>query len=225
MDSTRAFLLGSVPTGQGVVYAVDLTNGSFPVVGNLQLDSIAETIATGPNGLIYVGGVNRVWEINPSTVALTPSGEIPTIVKAGVLAFTPDGMNLLVSNQIPGQTAPVVILISLASHTVTAQSANVGNAVFSNLYVVSNTLAYAYSSQTGSLYTFTIPALNLNAANISGVPGLTISATTESNEAPGAGTRTMVQDLYVVSGSNAYKVDLPSNQVVGTAPVSIHRPR
>ena len=222
LDGTRAFVLGTLASGQGVLYAIDLTGTSFNVVGNLPLNNITTGVAVGPNGLVYVGAVNRVYEINPATLALTSAGEIGTIIKAGHLAFTPDGRYLLVPNLTPGQSSATVDLIDLLTHTVTATSANIANgtALFDRILVASNTLAYAYSSQTSTLYQLTIPGLVVNPTNFSGINNLTVSSASLSNDVPG-GTHPSAQFLYLVAGGNAYKIDTSTNQVVSTAPVTI----
>lgn len=231
LDGTRAFLLGTLPNGQGVLYAVDLTGSNFSTIGNLPLNNIATSLAVGPNGLVYVGGVNRVYEINPTTLLLTPSGEIQTIIRAGKSAFTPDGKYLLVPNLTPGQTQATVILIDLTSHTVVTSSGNVGNAIFDRILVASNTLAYGYSSQTSSLYQFVIPNLTLSAPNFAGVSGLNITGANLSNEVPG-GARASAQNIYVLSSGScpagtvgsgtgcAYKVDISTSQIVSASPIS-----
>ena len=222
LDGTRAFVLGTLASGQGVVYAIDLTGTSFNVVGNLPLNNILTGIAVGPNGLLYAGGVNRVYEINPATLTLTPAGEIGTVIRAGHLAFTPDGKYLLVPNLTPGQSSATVDLIDLTSHTVTATSSNIANgtAIFDRILVVSNSLAYAYSAQTSTLYQFTIPGLVVNPANFTGVNGISVGGASLSNDVPG-GTRNASQFLYVTANGSAFKIDTATNQVVSTAPISL----
>ncbi len=199
LDGTRAFLLGTLPSGQGVLYAVDLTSSNFGTVGNLPLNNIATSLAVGPNGLVYVGAVNRVYEVNPATLLLTPSGEIGTIIRAGKLAFTPDGKYLLVPNLTPGQSQAAVILIDLTSHTVVFQ------------FTIPN-LTLSAPNFAG------VSGLNISGANLSNeVPGGARASAQNiyvisSGSCP-AGT--------VGSGTGCvYKIDLSTAQIVSASPIS-----
>lgn len=221
LDGTRAFVLGkqSQVNPQGIVYAIDLTTNGFGTVGTLPLDSTVNSISTGPNGLIYVSGVNRFWEINPSTVTLTPAGEIPLIASAGRPAFTPDAKYALLPNQTPGNTGAALDLIDLTAHAVAGTSANLGNSIIDKIVVPNGNVAYAYASDTQSLYQFALPSLAVSGTNFQGVNNLAINTIALSPDIPG-GAHASTQNLYIISGGNLYKVDLPSSQVVGSLPVT-----
>ncbi|MBV8818786.1 MAG: Ig-like domain-containing protein, partial [Acidobacteriaceae bacterium] len=212
LEGSRAYLLGTQQNGQGILYAIDLTSNSFAPTGNLPLNNLTTSLAVGPNDFVYVGGVNRVYEINPATLTVTSAGEIQTIIKAGRLAFTPDGRYLLVPNASPGPNQPAVVLIDLVAHTVGAQSTPIANALITQILVASPTVAFGFSTQTSSLYQFSIPTLSLSAPTYPGVSGIAISGAALSNDIAG-GTHNTTQTLFLLSAGNAYKIDIPTNAV------------
>jgi uncharacterized protein (TIGR03437 family) len=222
LDGTKAYVLGTQQSGQGVLYAIDLTSGGYSVVGNYPFSNLTGNVTVGPDGFVYVGGVNRVYQLNPTTLALAPSGEIQTIIKSGKISFTPDGKYALVPNQTPGQSSPSVILIDLMAHSVVTQSANIANAIVERLLVVSPTIAYGFSPQTGTLYQFTIPNLQISSPAYSGISNLGITAVSISNDVAG-GSHASTQNLLIISSGNVYRVDIPSGTVTG--PVALTNPQ
>jgi Tol biopolymer transport system component len=113
-DSTRAFVLSK--TLQQVT-AIDLvgnvaTNLSFPFAGSSAYISIA------PNGLLYVSAINRIFQVNPTT--MQQSGEIDVTAYPNKLFFTPDGHYALLANDQPVSGSTSLILVDLTTKQVTA---------------------------------------------------------------------------------------------------------
>ena len=97
-------------------------------------------------------------------------------------------------------------------------SANIGGALLDKILVVSNTMAYGYSSQNSSLYQISIPGLVLNPASFPGIPALGITGIASSNEVPN-GQRMLVHNLYILCRQRV-SGNLTNGQVSGTVLVS-----
>ena len=236
VDGSQAFVLSttldSAGLAQGTVYSVNPSNGQL--LANLVIDNILTNVTVGPNDLVYVSGTNRFYEINPATMVLTSSGEISLNASAGKPGFTPDGHYALVPNQSPGQNGSALVVIDLIAHSVVTVGSNLGNTILNTMFVPNNTTAFAYSSDTASVYQFTIPNLNTSGINFAGVPSLNVTAAAISSEAAEganavpaavASSPKTAHYLYVLASSNLYRVDLTTNQLSGQVPVSIQQPQ
>ncbi len=155
-DSKTAWVLANSAFGSQVV-AVNLTNRtkigqslSLPFGG-------ATSIALSPLGLLYVAEINRVYEIDPSTLAITPNGEIQIVATPGNMHFSPDGTTLYFVNLTPNTGGQSIRKIALAGHNVTTWPPFTGNPppVYDDCYIVSNNRIFAYSSSTTTLWDIT----------------------------------------------------------------------
>lgn len=204
LDSTRAFVL--CPAEQRVV-AVDLTNNS--VLGVVNIPGQSTGVTVGPNGLVYVTTVNRIYEIDPRSLSLTLPDGIPLNGRPGKLSFTPDGRYGLAVNQTPVAGNSCVILVDLQSKTVAGTIPNFG-VVLDSIIVAGNNRAFALASQNMILYEITISPLNIT------VPGFG-SLGTLSGVVGAAVSRELPQPrfLFVATGSSFYRIDLINNELAG----------
>ena len=223
IDSTRAFVLGN-SANAGVITPVDLATNS-PAAGQaLVLAGAGAGIVTGPNGLLYVTTLNRLFEINPRTLTVTPSGEVPVNASPGKPVFSPDGRYALAINRTP-ITGSSVVLFDLLTHTVAGSPlANFG-VVFDRLVVAGPNRVFAYSSENLSnpnnttLYEITYATgLSVNPSVLNNSLPKQVRAFTITNEVPSStmfALATNEQGLTYL-----YKVDLVNNQVVGQIPAT-----
>ena len=98
IDSSKAYILTNNGTA-GTVTPLDLTQ--FTASTGLTLPGAGAGIVMGPTGFLYVTTLNRLFEINPRTMAVTPSGEIAINGNPGKPIFTQDGKWALAINRTP----------------------------------------------------------------------------------------------------------------------------
>jgi uncharacterized protein (TIGR03437 family) len=235
LDGSQAFLLSSTTNSAGLAQSAlySVTPSSGQIVATLAITNIVTAVAVGPNDLVYVSGVNRFYEINPATLAYTANGQIALNAEAAKPGFTPDGHYALVPNKTPGQSGAAILLIDLLNHDVATTGSNLGNAVLDSVIVPNNSVAFAYSGNTSSVYEFTIPNLNVSGISFAGVPTLNITAvalSSESQEGTNASPTATANSpktahyLYVLAPGDVYRVDLTDNQLAGQNAVSIQQP-
>lgn len=235
LDGSQAFVLSSTTNaaGDAVGTLYSMAPSSGQVRNTLVLTNIVNGVSVGPNDLVYVGAVNRLYEINPATLAFTANGQIALNASAGKPGFTPDGRYALVPNESPGTNAASLVLVDLIAHDLAASSANLGLSTISSIIVPSASVAFGYAANTQSVFEFTIPSLTYSAINFEGVPTLNITAQALSLEvqegsnatpAPTGGSPTTARYLYLVASGNIYRVDLTTNSLAGQNTVSIISP-
>ncbi len=235
LDGSQAFLLSSTTNSAGLaqsaLYSVTPATGN--IVSTLAIANIVTNVAVGPNDLVYVSATNRFYEINPATLAYTGNGQIALNAKPGKPGFTPDGHYALLPNQSPGQSGSAILLIDLVAHDVATTGSNLGNAILDSIIVPNNSVAYAYSGNTASVYAFTIPNLNVSGISFAGVPTLNITAvalSSESQEGTNASPTATANSpktahyLYLLAPGDIYRVDLTDNELAGQNAVSIQQP-
>lgn len=198
LDSSRAFLLSR---GGAVLTSVDLntntlTATSFPIPG------INSTVSVAPNGLLYVTAQNRLYELDPKTLALR--FEIPLNATPGKPAYTPDGKYALLPNRTP-ITGSSLILIDLALHTIASSlpgTLTTGLTTFDQVFPANSTEAYAISIGSGKTFHLTLPNL-LNSSEASFGNGQIngVLAGVTSNEA-------QPRTLYIAGVSSLYRIDI-----------------
>ncbi len=206
LDSTRAFVLS--PTDQRLV-AVDLTASNYPVVGSVSIPGASTGVAVGPNGMVYVTTVNRVYEIDPRTMTFTLTEGIGVNGKPGKLSFTPDGRYAIAVNQTPVAGNSSVLLFDLLNKTLAGSIPNFG-VVLDTLLVVSNNRAFALANQNQTLYEITISPFNISVPSFGslGTPPSLLAAAV-SRELPQA------RFLYFATASSLYRIDLLTNDLSG----------
>jgi len=207
-ESSRAFT--SSPNG-AVVTAVDLITNA--AIGTLTVPSEIAPLASGlgvaPNGFIYLSAVNRLFEIDPRLVQLTPGGAIVLTGSPGRPQFTPDGSRALMNNFTPIAGNSVAILADLTTRTV--QTVTIPGLIINPLRVVSNNLAYGFATAGQTLYNINLSPFTITPVATAGLPSpLTFRGFSGSNEAP------QNRFFFVSSGNTVYRVDVATNLVTGT---------
>jgi uncharacterized protein (TIGR03437 family) len=183
-DSLTAYALA---TANGNSYLATISLPQLVVSGTLNIAGSATALALGPNALLYVSAPNQILEVNPATLATTPSGVIAVNATPGKLSFTPDGNYAVAANQVYG-TQPAILLLNLNDHLIEGTVPFTGlsalqtspltgfPAVFDSLYVASPETVFAFSSGAQSLYDLQIGTNGGLALEIPVIPGVTISA-------------------------------------------------
>ena len=208
VDGARVYVLGNSGTS-GIVTPVDLVTNSTGTP--LTLPGAGTGIALGPNGLLYVTTPNRLYEINPRTLTVTPSGEFPVNATPSKPVFTPDGRYALAINRVP-ITGSSLLMFDLLNHTLAAAFPNFG-VTLDRLVVAGANRIFGYSSQNNTIYDITVQTgLNINPSALLSVIPQNVGGFAVSNEIP---SRT-IYITGVASGQNTlYKVDLTNNTIVG----------
>lgn len=192
-DSQTVYALA---TNNGNSYLAAIGTAQLAVTATLNITGAATALALGPNGLLYVSAINQILEVNPATMATTPSGVIAVNATPGKLVFTPDGNYALAANQVFG-TQPAVLLLNLNDHQIEGTVPFTGlaalesspltgmSAVFDSLYVASPSTVYAFSSGAQALYVLQIGTnggLALEIPVIAGVNVAAVAAVALSND-------------------------------------------
>ena len=179
-DSKRAFLVS--PAAQRVT-AMNLSDNT--VAGQIPLPGVtAASIATAPNGFIYVSTQGRVLEIDPRATTIDSNAVRRQFtiqgVNVGKLYFTPDGTRAIAVNLSP-QTGGLLYFFSLdltnsGFTQLPSTTEGLSGFVFEKLEVTSNDRAYAITSaQSASprkLYRVSLPPLP-GAGETLGTPSVT----------------------------------------------------
>lgn len=206
-ESTRAFTAS--PNG-AVVTAIDLNTNV--AIGTLTVPSeitLVSGLATAPNGLIYLSAVNRLFEIDPRTVQLTPAAAIVMTGSPGRPQFTPDGTRALMNNFTPISGGSALILADITSRT--TQFTTLSGLTIDRFRIVSNTSAYGYAPGSQTLYSINLNPLSIAPVSTPGLPSpLNFRGFGGSNEAP------QNRFFYVSAGSSIYKIDIATNTIAGT---------
>jgi len=204
LDSTRAFVLSS--SDQKLV-AVDLSTNSR--VGEVTIPGQSTGVAVGPNGMVYVTTVNRVYEIDGRTMTLTLADGIALNGKPGKLSFTPDGRYALAANQTPVAGNSAIMLFDLTTKTLAGTVPNFG-VVMDSILVAGNNRAFALSSQTKLVYEVSISPLNISVPSFGGVGEI-------SNVIAGAVSSELPQPrfLFLATPTSLYRIELSSYQLMG----------
>jgi uncharacterized protein (TIGR03437 family) len=228
LDGAKAFTLGTLASGGSQLNSVDIAGNR--IFGTLPIPGQATGVAVGPDGMVYVSTQNRIFQIDPNTLTVTPAGTIQLNARPGRPVFTPDGKYLVAVNQTPvtGYIAVFVDLSTLSiAGTITNQFSGgnqLTNITLDQLLVVNASTLLAYSSSASALYPISIasgPTFVLNPTPYT-VPGTNpggITAAALSNEVTGVG-RTTPQYLFVVQSGTLYRVDLTSNSSSGQYPLA-----
>ena len=183
-DSQTAYALA---TANGSSYLAAISVAQLAVTSVLNIAGSANGLALGPNALLYVSAPNQILEINPATLATTPSGVIAVNATPGKLVFTPDGNYAVGANQVFG-TQPAVLLLNLNDHLIEGSVPFTGltalqtspltgtSAIFDSLYVASPATVYAFSSGAQSLYVLQIGINGGLSLEIPVIPNVNVSA-------------------------------------------------
>jgi len=160
-DSQIIWILGSV--GQGSQSAIAAVSPSTLQPSQSQLLSYPATSMTlSPLGLLYVVyAADKVDEIDPATLSVTPSGHmsVPSGEVSGRLHFTPDGATAYSSNTgtCTFTNCFTTFQLNVASHSFTGVPFDPNNPApfFDNIFVAGNNQIFGFTSSAGS----TVPKL------------------------------------------------------------------
>ncbi len=213
-DGKTAWVLSN-GFSNSAIDAVNLTN--FQVTGTTNLPAAASSITLSPRNLLYVSGTgSTLFEVDPLSMALTPSGQIPVSGVPRALQFTPDGNTAYFVN---GQVCPTcspIFKLDVQSHAVSSLPSD-GNTppVISQVLVAGNDRVFAFSAAGKKLWAVTPTPLALTDSALNGVSTTgNVAAVAISNERPTS------KYLYLSIDDQSltlYRVNLASNQVDGTS--------
>jgi uncharacterized protein (TIGR03437 family) len=211
-DSKTAYVLSNSAFGSAV-YGVNLTNrtAAFSLPYNVPFGG-ATSIALSPLGLLYVAEINRLYEVDPTTLTQTANGEIDLVATPGNLHFTPDGQYVFFVNLTPNTGGQSILKVALSGHSVTTWPPFTGNPppAYSDCYVISNTRVIAFSPSTTTLWDITPSPLGGVVSQLSAiVPVQSVIAVAISGEIPAA----RFLYLLVTNGNqtNIDRIDLATN--------------
>lgn len=200
LRSSRILVLSAA---EKTVTAVDLATQT--VAAPLVLTAEPRTMVMGPNGLLYVSALNRVYEID--TRSMTVRGEIIVAGLPDKLVFTPDGTKALAVNTTP-TTGVILFAFDLTTRTLAGTVPYGFTVTLDKIVVTSNDRAYALSLPSGRLYKVILSPLSMENVSFTnlGTTGSLI-AVAASNEVPQA------QQLYFLDASYFYQIDLITNSL------------
>ena len=191
-DSKYAYILTDTIINTTVT-KVSLPSGA--AIGSpLVLPTIASQIAISPLGLLYVGGPNNIFEINPTTMAITSNGTIQFVATPGPLHFTPDGTTLYFANLTAVYTGGSILQITLATTaTNVATVAKWPNLVggsptpIDDVLIAGNSRIFAISYANQTLYDVNPSPLGLQVSSLNSIfNAQAVLGVAISNEIPAA---------------------------------------
>ncbi len=208
LDGSRAFVLSSTSNR---LTAIDLTTNA--VTGtSLTIPGVSTGVAVGPNGLVYVTTVNRLFEVDPRTLLVRT--EIPLNARPGKLTFTSDGKYAVAVNQTP-ITGSSALLFDLIAHTLSSTIPNF-NTNLTSIIPASDSRVYAYSADTQQLYEISLAPFNITVASFGNIGQInSIGAVTVTNELPSP------KYMFLTTASSLYRIDLSTNPPNGTGQVAL----
>lgn len=215
-DSQNAYVLSNAPFGALVT---QISLASRTKVGSaLQLTGGATSISFSPLGLLYVGAVNRVFEINPSTLTVTPNGAMTPNATPGPLRFTPDGTTIYFANtssSATGGSGGSIVQIVLATYSITSWPLGNGNATpIDDVLIAGNSRIFAISYSTTTLFDVSTSPLSMTVSSLNSVlnnQAQSVLAAAVSNELPSS---LYLYLLVATGGQNSlYRISLATNAV------------
>lgn len=205
LDSRYAFVLSS---NSRRLTRIDLASNL--VAGDLTIPGVSTSVAAAPNGLLYVGATNRLYEIDG--FSMTRTGEIPLNGTPGKPVFTRDGRYALALNTVAFAGSPTYWLFDLDSRSATVAREAL---TFRELLIVSNTRAILLGEDQ-RLYQITIPELTLTALTVFAVgQPVEVKAIAASNESP------VARYLYYLNPLGLHRLDLGTGRLSPETPVGV----
>jgi uncharacterized protein (TIGR03437 family) len=212
-DSRTAYVLTNTGIGSRLASINLVTRAQ---ISSLVLSGGATSVALSPQGLLYITATNIIYEINPTTLAITPSGQIQLFFTPFRLHFTPDGANAYAVNLAPSSGGSLIKLTIASHQTVTWPSFQQGSTppTFDDLIIAGNNRIFATASGIQRLADVTPNPFAATDSGLSVGPNntqLNIIAAAASNELPSA------KFLFMLVGNgnqtNLYRMDLGTNVV------------
>jgi uncharacterized protein (TIGR03437 family) len=143
-DSSRAIVLSSTTQR---LSGIDLNTNT--VASRTTVPGTGVDLAAAPNGFVYVTAPNALVEYDPRT--LNNTATISLNAFPGRIAFTPDARGAVLTNTNP-VTGSSLIYVDLVQRTSVTAPVIGGGAALEEVVATSANTAYAYSPQTGRLY-------------------------------------------------------------------------
>ncbi|MGA3188590.1 MAG: Ig-like domain-containing protein [Bryobacteraceae bacterium] len=217
-DSKYAYVLtnaftDSTVTQFNLVTQTKVTTSLAPLGGN------ASSIAISPLGLLYAAVQNRLYEINPVTMAFTtngPSGNGILSLNAtpGPLHFTPDGTTLYFANTTSNVTGPSIYQITLSNLSAASfpQVVTTTPPLLSDVLVAGNGRVFGISSSTTTLYDVATSPLGMTVSDSIGTASAQaqhVVAAVLSTELPSA--LYLYLQVQTSAQTSLYRVTLSNN--------------
>jgi hypothetical protein len=164
-DSKYAYVLSN---GPGASYVSQINLVAKTAVGQpLQLSGNATSISFSPLNLLYVTATNKVYEIDPTTLIVTPSGMMTPNATPGPLRFTPDGTTAYFVNTTSNVTGGSILQITLGTHYIASWPPFNGSTPppLDDVLVAGNGRVFAVSYSTSTLYDVVTSPLGLAASS------------------------------------------------------------
>jgi uncharacterized protein (TIGR03437 family) len=215
-DSKTAWILGNTTFGNlSSIIAMNMTNRTeIGIPYNLPFGG-ATSLTLSPMGLLYCTLGNRIYEIDPGTLQVTSTGEIPiNALGPGPLRYTPDGQSAYLVNSSPQLGGVSILKINLVTHAVATWplfNSGVTPPVFDDVYPVSNGEIFAFSSLNTTLWDITASPLSAAPSTVFGgtFPTTNVLSVAFSSELPAA------RYFYVLVGNgnqtSLYRMNLSNN--------------
>ena len=216
-DSKYAYVLSNGP-GASYVYQINLQTKSVTSASPLVLTGNSTSISLSPLNFLYVTATNRIFEIDPVLLQVTPQGNMTPNGTPGPLKFTPDGTTAYCVNQTSNVSGGSIFQITLGAHSIAFwPTANPSPPTpLDDVEVAGNGRVFAISYSATTLYDVVTAPLGLTVSslnsilNAQGVQGAVVST-----ELPSA------LYLYLLVANNGqeniYRVNLSTNQVSAQA--------
>jgi uncharacterized protein (TIGR03437 family) len=212
-DGTTAWILSTSGTGSTIT-SMNLSATGGPQVSATQLTLIsgATSMVLSPGNLLYVTtGANKLFEIDPVTLTVTPLGEMTVQGLAGPIQFTPDGTTAYFVNQTACGTCGAAFKLSVQTHAITTLPLPTDNSApptVDQILVAGNNRVFALSSVTNILYDITPAPFAMTPTVIGQLPTSTVAAATVSNENPSS------RFLYLLFANHNFdRINLATNGV------------
>lgn len=220
-DSRYAYIVSSSsPTA--ILTVVDLSTNQ--IVNQTSLAGMigALHVSISPLGQVYVTGQYLMIEFD-GRAPFAEHARSQVISNPGRLHFSPDGRYALAANELLNGSSVVCIDLQVKGATSGAGteiskfliSTSSNPAVrIDDVFLISPTLAVAYSSTDQKLFGVGYPTLTANELALSGVGVVTgVTSVTRSDEFP------TTRNLYYTAGGKLSRFDLVQNTGLGTADV------
>ncbi|HLG99973.1 MAG TPA: Ig-like domain-containing protein [Bryobacteraceae bacterium] len=217
IDSRRAFALVNIGSGY-TLNAVDLATLQSVKTLSLPVNGTPSGVAVGPNGLVYVGTLNGLLEIDPTSLTVRNAISVPSNGVVGKPSFTPDGRLAVAANQNAANGYALFIFdITPAGKTLSASipTTSIPNAV-TQVFVVSNNQAYAFSPASQTLYTVQLNTQSVTVFQGANTGAISLVGTTSdiaNTTGSPAGSHTTTKYLFFVSSGVLYVWDIAGNQL------------
>jgi uncharacterized protein (TIGR03437 family) len=219
-DSKYAYVLSNGP-GASYVYQINLVTKSTTSASPLALTGNSTSISLSPSNFLYVTATNRIFEIDPVLLQVTPQGNMTPNGTPGPLKFTPDGTTAYCVNQTASVSGGALFQITLATHSVAFwPTANpTPPTPLDDVEVAGNGRVFAVSYSATTLYDVVTSPLGLTLSSLNSILNAQgVQAAAVSTELPSA---LYLYLLVANSGQeNIYRVNLSTNQVSAQATAS-----